>query len=844
MLGVFKKLNANDIKITPFEAHKQYSNTNMALIGANVTPIEWSNLNKALFYEGNRKWFQIDKLYYRDYIQNRANRLELTDANYKVQERRLYKKATLISFAQKTFGSEVQPTSFTVSSSYSASLLTPNLFYSIADDGYGNLYNTNLELVNFPDEDNRVLYISPVNGFRNLDLFVDNNTGNSIVNARSEYYKTITDDSYFSNTVKYYSCSFATNSFSDGFTSIKASHNNPSDPARVRIEDESYLNFNDENFAISFYLDRNKQFEDSLNEDKTYYILSKKNSKKILPENDGTNVSNSLQPQYVEDGSKFPYQIYISSSNATASIVFERQGENGLISITNNREYRLKSGSDGSATHVVCQRTLHTDGTPVLQIWINGIKATNDLSTGVKDKTINCANKSSITLFAEPNNDGTFSNGFPSGSSISQLMIWDTDLTENHIPNISQSITGTPYVGNLFYDNGFGVITHPSYQEALATPDIPVGLSSSSIVLELTELQEASSFTFNDKGTKLFVVDKRSGAEGEIKEYHLSKPFDISSATYSHSPITGFVLASTVPSNIVFSTRGTEMFIVNAMTYIRHYKLTSPFNLDGAFLHNEINNNSSFGGGPSNVNAVTSMVFNQTGTKLIIGVKKDHPGGYSLHSYTLKTPFELNSAIFNEERSFSTTNTVGPSPAHLQASDDGKNVFLLDNIGDQIIHYYVTSSNQLDLGAISLTNTASFYIGGINNDPRAIEFTNSYSSKMFLLGKQDNKLHEFYSNPNLERFKYKNTHPITEFEYQCTVKDTEFNFTTNMSARKNGNVGEEKLADFATGSNFKPYITSVGLYDDNGNLLLVGKLGQPIKTSEETDTTFVLRFDT
>ena len=47
-----------------------------------------------------------------------------------------------------------------------------------------------------------------------------------------------------------------------------------------------------------------------------------------------------------------------------------------------------------------------------------------------------------------------------------------------------------------------------------------------------------------------------------------------------------------------------------------------------------------------------------------------------------------------------------------------------------------------------------------------------------------------------------------------------------------------------TGKQFKPYVTSVGLYDDDGNLLVVGKLGQPIKANSETDTTFVIRFDT
>jgi hypothetical protein len=48
---------------------------------------------------------------------------------------------------------------------------------------------------------------------------------------------------------------------------------------------------------------------------------------------------------------------------------------------------------------------------------------------------------------------------------------------------------------------------------------------------------------------------------------------------------------------------------------------------------------------------------------------------------------------------------------------------------------------------------------------------------------------------------------------------------------------------FVSSSDFKPYITTVGLYDDYGNLLVIGKLGQPIRTPNNTDTTFIVRFD-
>lgn len=96
----------------------------------------------------------------------------------------------------------------------------------------------------------------------------------------------------------------------------------------------------------------------------------------------------------------------------------------------------------------------------------------------------------------------------------------------------------------------------------------------------------------------------------------------------------------------------------------------------------------------------------------------------------------------------------------------------------------------------------------------------------------------------INKLKFQGSHLIYENEYQCTVDEHEFNNTTNISARKIKSDQSQHIADFATGSLFKPYVTTVGLYNEQNELLVVGKLGQPIRMSDETDTTFVLRWDT
>lgn len=94
---------------------------------------------------------------------------------------------------------------------------------------------------------------------------------------------------------------------------------------------------------------------------------------------------------------------------------------------------------------------------------------------------------------------------------------------------------------------------------------------------------------------------------------------------------------------------------------------------------------------------------------------------------------------------------------------------------------------------------------------------------------------------------------IFETQYKCTIRDNEYNFTLNPSVSSGSTeisspmgtfyTPGQYLNDFATGSYFSPYITTVGLYDDDYNLLAVGKLSQPLPISPTTDTTVLINID-
>ena len=137
-----------------------------------------------------------------------------------------------------------------------------------------------------------------------------------------------------------------------------------------------------------------------------------------------------------------------------------------------------------------------------------------------------------------------------------------------------------------------------------------------------------------------------------------------------------------------------------------------------------------------------------------------------------------------------------------------------------------------------------------------------------------------YNNVGLgvgHELKYKATHTNYEYEYMVNAGLGEYNATTNISAtfERSGSKtlpegtismsqfmppgsgpitnglgrfkasynATSKYEGFVTHSLFKPYVTTIGLYNDDNELLVVGKLARAVKLSDDYETNFVIRFD-
>lgn len=156
-------------------------------------------------------------------------------------------------------------------------------------------------------------------------------------------------------------------------------------------------------------------------------------------------------------------------------------------------------------------------------------------------------------------------------------------------------------------------------------------------------------------------------------------------------------------------------------------------------------------------------------------------------------------------------------------TDDGNGGLFKDEakIGDIIYQHgiaIITSAGSSITGSVYGT---ALYGTGV--------YSNANSNELQHLINSDNITCSFQSNLT-----------IYESQYKCTFNPNEFTYTQNPSSLS-GSGGVPY--DFVTGSYFEPYITTVGLYNNANQLVAVGKLSQPLQSSNITDTTILVNLD-
>lgn len=169
--------------------------------------------------------------------------------------------------------------------------------------------------------------------------------------------------------------------------------------------------------------------------------------------------------------------------------------------------------------------------------------------------------------------------------------------------------------------------------------------------------------------------------------------------------------------------------------------------------------------------------------------------------------------------------------------DDGEGTICVDGVEPKVNYGNVIYEH----GIIVLTNSASYIRGKEGGSIELAGYGYSvYGGNVYGEGGSVicPSLGPLISGSiNLE---FSSSYTILETQYKTTIRENEFNFSLNPSLISSN---EGDVYNFVTSSYFSPYVTTVGLYNDNQELLAIGKLSQPLPTSRTTDTNIFINID-
>jgi hypothetical protein len=256
---------------------------------------------------------------------------------------------------------------------------------------------------------------------------------------------------------------------------------------------------------------------------------------------------------------------------------------------------------------------------------------------------------------------------------------------------------------------------------------------------------------------------------------------------------------------------------------------------------------------------LSGTFYNNTLSSINVGINYTPPGSDDISLYYINLPPGETSSFYISQLFLST----------------GYIVFTTDSVNNSILNVIITSLNT--------TNTYYSQIGllGISSDlygNNILPYTFRISSSNFdvtddgkgnLISSSILIGNVFYAqgmcvitNPNFtgsltntkSNISFQNNYTIFEHEVKCTIKESDFNLSYNptlqtgsiTSTSASGYISYYKdgtVRNFATGSDFSPYTTTVGLYNGDNDLLVIAKLAKPILISPNTDTTFIIKYD-
>ena len=234
---------------------------------------------------------------------------------------------------------------------------------------------------------------------------------------------------------------------------------------------------------------------------------------------------------------------------------------------------------------------------------------------------------------------------------------------------------------------------------------------------------KAAGLAFSKDGLKMFHAGNDND---DIHEYTLTSAFDVSSASYVDS--LDVSARDGEIFGITFNNDGTKLYFTgaNSADAVFQYTLSTAYDISSGTYDNV------------SLSAVDSrpcgIRFNNDGTKLFIS-------GFAtarIEEYSLSTAFNLATASYTGNSERLNTSTYETSPRDIEFNSDGTRLFITGGNGDDITEYELSTAFDVS----TATYHGEYDTSSQDGNTFSLRFNND-GSKMFMLGYNSDKVHEY-----------------------------------------------------------------------------------------------------
>ncbi|MCE7996900.1 MAG: T9SS type A sorting domain-containing protein [Roseivirga sp.] len=313
-------------------------------------------------------------------------------------------------------------------------------------------------------------------------------------------------------------------------------------------------------------------------------------------------------------------------------------------------------------------------------------------------------------------------------------------VTVENIPALSDgyvSIDLLKIAGSIKNENGVNLANNyknAGYHYVGAAFDVSRAVYAGESESKTIESREdaSRSIAFNLDGTAMFVVGKE---HGDVLKYSLSKAYDVSTATaVSGGQRFSLGAQETNPRSLAFNHDGTRMYVLGPNgDDVSEYKLSTGYDLSTVSYQGDVESFLVRG----EENDPTSLIFNNDGTKMfVLGTGND-----AVQAYALAVAYDVSTADHTGSRPVGGKET---NPYSLAFNLDGTKMYVMGTEGDDINEYTMAIPYDV-VNSVYTGNNERFSVAGEDDKPRSLTF-NDAGTKMFVLGSDNHKIHEYNLN--------------------------------------------------------------------------------------------------